>query len=203
MIKEGWTFSAVPAVAGGLCMLFGWGWLAALLIFFALFILYFFRDPNRTAPGDPGAVVSPADGRVVEIVDEEWNGQPGRRISIFLSIWDVHVQRAPLPGTIRAVDYRPGKFRAAWERSASSENEQNVITLSTPRGDIMFKQIAGWVARRVICWKQPGASVGLGERVGMIRFGSRVDIWLPPSAEIKVRKGQFVAGATSILAIWN
>jgi phosphatidylserine decarboxylase len=147
-------------------------------------------------------VVSPADGRVVEIVEEAWDGKPGRRISIFLAVWDVHVQRAPIAGTIRRVDYRPGKFFAAMRARASVENEQNVFIVSTPRGEIVFKQIAGWIARRVVSWKSPGDAVTRGERVGMIRFGSRVDVWLPPEAEITVRKGQHVAGGSDVLARW-
>jgi phosphatidylserine decarboxylase len=148
-------------------------------------------------------VVSPADGRVVEIVEESWEGRPGRRVSIFLSVWDVHVNRAPVAGRVHSVEYRPGKFFAALRARASAENEQNVIRLSTPRGDMVFKQIAGWIARRVLCWKAPGESVAIGERVGMIRFGSRVDVWLPPEAEIRVRKGEKVSAGTSILALWN
>jgi phosphatidylserine decarboxylase len=139
---------------------------------------------------------------VVEIIDEEWEGKPGRRISIFLSVWDVHVQRAPVAGSIRRVDYRPGKFYAAMRARASVENEQNVFSMATPRGEMMFKQIAGWIARRVVSWKAAGDAVTRGERVGMIRFGSRVDVWLPLEAQITVRKGQQVAGGSDILARW-
>jgi phosphatidylserine decarboxylase len=178
-------------------------WVGGFLLFLGAFILYFFRDPQRTPPEDAAAVVSPADGRVVQIVEEDWEGRSGRRISIFLSVWDVHVNRAPIAGTIRSVDYRPGRYYAALRQRASAENEQNVIHISTPRGDMMFKQIAGWIARRVLCWKSAGDAVALGERVGMIRFGSRVDVWLPLAAEITVRKGQHVAGGTSILARWT
>lgn len=181
----------------------GWKWLGGLLIFLGLFVLYFFRDPERAIPAEPGAVVSPADGRVVEIVNEPHNGEAGRRVSIFLSIWDVHVQRAPVAGTVAAVDYRPGRFYAALRARASAENEQNVISLATPRGTLVFKQIAGAIARRVLCWKKPGEEVSLGERVGIIRFGSRVDVWLPLAAEVAVRRGQKVQGGASILAKWN
>jgi phosphatidylserine decarboxylase len=211
MVKEGYYFSAPLLLAGlllvvlarvgtlGAAML----WVGWFLLFLGAFILYFFRDPQRTPPEDAAAVVSPADGRVVQIVEEDWDGRSGRRISIFLSVWDVHVNRAPVAGTIRSVDYRPGRFYAALRQRASAENEQNVIHISTPRGDMMFKQIAGWIARRVLCWKSAGDAVALGERVGMIRFGSRVDVWLPLAAEITVRKGQHVAGGTSILARWT
>ncbi|HEV8383711.1 MAG TPA: phosphatidylserine decarboxylase family protein, partial [Candidatus Acidoferrales bacterium] len=176
--------------------------LAGICVFLGVFVLYFFRDPERAIPEDPSTVVSPADGRVVEIVDEDWEGKPGRRISIFLSVWDVHVQRAPVAGEIRRLDYRPGKFYAAMRARASAENEQNIFSVATPRGEMMFKQIAGWIARRVVCWKSAGDAVTRGERVGMIRFGSRVDVWLPPEVQITVRKGQHVAGGSDILARW-
>src|SRR5208282_3611645 len=131
------------------------------------------------------------------------NGIQGKRISIFLSVFDVHVNRAPVAGRIVSVDYRPGRFFAAMRQRASQENEQNVITVATPRGNIVFKQIAGAIARRVICWKRAGEPVASGERVGMIRFGSRVDLWLPMDAEIQVRRGQKVAGGSSVLAKWK
>jgi phosphatidylserine decarboxylase len=202
MVKEGFFFSAPPLVLGIVLLLLKFHWAGAVLVFLGLFVLYFFRDPERTPPADSSAVVSPADGRVVEIVEEQWQGRPGTRISIFLSVWDVHVNRAPVAGTITKVDYRPGRFYAAWRASASAENEQNVISISTPRGEMMFKQIAGWIARRVLCWKAPGDTVGLGERVGMIRFGSRADVWLPAAAEVLCRKGEHVAGGKSVLARW-
>jgi phosphatidylserine decarboxylase len=207
MVKEGYKFALPPLAAGALALAAGWNWTAArwtggLLLFLGAFVLYFFRDPERTPPADPEAVVSPADGHVVEITDEDFEGRAGRRISIFLSVWDVHVNRAPVAGRIRKVEYKPGRFFAALRARASTENEQNVIHLTTDRGDMVFKQIAGAIARRVLCWKAPGDSVGLGERVGMIRFGSRVDVWLPREAEIVAGKGKFVAGGASILARW-
>jgi len=203
MVKDGYKFAVPPLLLGILALVWGGKWVAAVFVFLAFFILHFFRDPERTVPADPAAVVSPADGRVVEIVDEAFNGKSGRRISIFLSIWDVHVNRSPVAGRIRRIEYRPGRFYAALRRRASVENEQNVIQLSAPQGEIMFKQIAGWIARRVLCWKSEGERVALGERVGMIRFGSRVDVWLPAEAEILVRRGQHVAGGASVLARWE
>ena len=202
MVKEGFKFAVPPLVVGLVVFFLGPTWLAALLLFLGLFVLYFFRDPQRTPPPQPDAVVSPADGRVVEIVDEPFDGRPGRRISIFLSVWDVHVNRAPVEGVIRNVEYRPGRFYAALRSRASTENEQNVIRIASPRGEMAFKQIAGWIARRVLCWKAEGESVTLGERVGMIRFGSRVDVWLPPEAEIVVERGRHVAGGADVLARW-
>lgn len=200
MVKEGYIFSAPLLALGAIACLFGWRWPGGILIFLGLFILYFFRDPERRISAEPGAVVSPADGRVVVIVDEPYGSRPGVRLSIFLSVWNVHVQRAPVAGRISRVEYRPGRFYAALRTRASAENEQNVIHLDTPSGEIVFRQIAGWIARRVICWKKEGDSVARGERVGMIRFGSRVDLWLPAGAEILVRRGQNVAGGSTILA---
>ena len=202
MVKEGYKFAVAPLGLGVLALVLRWNWAGGILVFLAAFVLYFFRDPERIVPADPAVVVSPADGRVMEIVDQAMGSQPGRRVSIFLAIWDVHVNRAPLAGRILKLEYRPGRFLAAMRSRASAENEQNVIHLSTERGEIVLKQIAGWIARRVLCWKAEGDTVALGERVGMIRFGSRVDIWLPLEAEIVVRPGQHVAGGSSILARW-
>ncbi len=203
MVKEGYQFASVPIVLGALALILRWNWAGGILFFLAAFVLYFFRDPERVPPADPCAVVSPADGRVVEVVEEPLGERPGRRISIFLAVWNVHINRAPVSGTLRKVEYKPGKFYAAMRSRASLENEQNVFYLATPRGEIVFKQIAGWIARRVVAWKQAGSAVELGERIGMIRFGSRMDVWLPLEAEILARPGQNVAGGTSILARWK
>lgn len=203
MVKEAYKFAIPPLVVGAACLISGWKWTAGILIFLGLFVFYFFRDPEREIPSDMGAVVSPADGRVVVIVDETLDSTMGHRISIFLSIWNVHVQRAPFAGRVGSVIYRPGKFYAAFRSAASRENEQNMIYIHTPQGQLVFKQIAGAIARRVLCWKHEGETVALGERVGIIRFGSRVDIWLPMEAEVVVKKGQMVKGGESILAKWN
>ena len=203
MVKEAYKFAIPPLVAGALCLIPGWKWAAGVLIFLGLFVFYFFRDPERQIPSDPHAVVSPADGHVVAILDEMLDSKMGHRVSIFLSIWDVHIQRAPAAGRIADVVYRPGRFYAAFRAAASRENEQNIIYIDTPQGQLVFKQIAGAIARRVICWKQPGEKVALGERVGLIRFGSRVDLWLPADAQIVTQRGQKVKGGESILARWN
>jgi len=203
MVKEAYKFALPPIVVGLLCLIPGWKWVAGVLIFLGLFVLYFFRDPERAIPTDAGAVVSPADGHVVAIVDEELDSTMGRRISIFLSIWDVHVQRAPVAGRVGNVIYKPGKFHAAFFSHASAENEQNIIYIHTRQGHVVFKQIAGLIARRVLCWKHEGDMVALGDRVGMIRFGSRVDIWLPMEAQIVVKQRQMVHGGESVLAKWN
>lgn len=203
MVKEGYKFALAPLVLGLVVLVPGWRWAAAVLIFLGAFVLYFFRDPERDIPSAAEAVVSPADGRVVEIADEVFDGKSGRRVSIFLSVWDVHVNRAPVAGQIRRLEYRPGRFYAALRSRASTENEQNIIRISTPGGEMAFKQIAGWIARRVVCWKAEGDRVARGERVGMIRFGSRVDVWLPADAELLVRRGQHVAGGSTLLARWK
>jgi phosphatidylserine decarboxylase len=207
MVKEAYKFSLPPLIAGaGVLIVFRGSalglWAGGILMLFGLFVLYFFRDPERTPPADADAVVSPADGRVTEIREEEWEGRAGKRISIFLSVWDVHVNRAPMAGRIRKVEYRPGRFYAAMRARASQENEQNVFSVETERGEMSFKQIAGWIARRVVSWKVAGDTVATGERIGLIRFGSRMDVWLPSEAEIVAKKGQFVAAGSSTLARW-
>jgi phosphatidylserine decarboxylase len=208
MVRDGYKFVAPPLIAGLLVLAFAfrWSvalWIGAVLILLGLFVAYFFRDPQRQIPADAAAIVSPADGRVMVVVDEPFAGRPGRRISIFLAIWNVHVNRAPFAGSVAQIDYRPGRFYAAMRARASAENEQNVIHLSTPRGDLVFKQIAGWVARRVVCWKKPGDQLATGERIGLIRFGSRMDVWMPEGVEILVKPGDHVAGGSSILARWK
>ena len=138
MVKEAYKFGLPPIVAGLLCLIPGWKWPAGVLIFLGLFVFYFFRDPDRRIPSEPGAVVSPADGHVVEIVDEALDGKPGKRVSIFLSIWDVHIQRAPVAGRIASVVYRPGRFYAAYRKSASTENEMKVIYMQAAGASIEY-----------------------------------------------------------------
>jgi phosphatidylserine decarboxylase len=203
MVKDGYKFAAAPLLLGAIALMVHWIWLGGVLVLLGLFVLYFFRDPERTPPADPETIVSPADGRVMEVVEESLGGNPGLRISVFLSIFDVHVNRSPVAGRITAIEYRTGKFHAAMRGRASAENEQNVFHVSSEHGEVVFKQIAGWVARRIVCWKSVGDTVIRGERVGMIRFGSRMDIWLPDRVEILVRPGQHVAAGASVLARWK
>jgi phosphatidylserine decarboxylase len=202
MVKEGYKFAAPPLALGLIAGAAGWRAVAVVLLILAFCIIYFFRDPERIPPSDPGAVVSPADGRVMEVVSETLEGRPGQRVSIFLAIWDVHVNRSPMAGRLKRLEYRPGRFYNAMRSRASRENEQNVIHLETEHGEIVFKQIAGAIARRVVCWKAAGDTVQRGERIGLIRFGSRMDVWLPESVEMLARPGQHVAAGTSILARW-
>ena len=202
MVKEGYYFGVPPIILGGLAVAFHWWILGALLFALGLFCFSFFRDPERGDPEDPAAIVAPADGRVVVITEEANAGRPGTRISIFLAIWNVHVNRSPAAGVIMKVDYHPGKFLAAWDPKASTQNEQNVFTLSTPSGDLEFKQIAGLIARRVVSWKKPQDVVARGERIGLVRFGSRVDLWIPAGSELLVKVGDTVYGGSSTLARW-
>jgi phosphatidylserine decarboxylase len=202
MVKEGYYFGLPPLFLSGLAFLAHWTLAGILLLCLAAFIFYFFRDPERVIPADPGAVVSPGDGRVVVVIDEDHAGRPGKRISIFLAVWNVHVNRSPEAGTITSMEYRPGKFLAAMRARASVENEQNVISLSTASGEMVFKQIAGLIARRVVCWKRAGDTVARGERIGLVRFGSRVDLWVPRGVEVVVAVGDNVKGGSSVLARW-
>jgi phosphatidylserine decarboxylase len=202
MVKEGYTFGLPLLVLGGVFYLLHWNFAAVVLVLLALFVFSFFRDPERVIPAEAGAVVSPGDGRVVVVTDEEYEGRAGKRVSIFLAVWNVHVNRSPAAGTITKMEYRPGKFLAAMMERASLENEQNVFTLSTEAGEIVFKQIAGLIARRVVSWKKIGDKVTRGERIGLVRFGSRVDLWVPKGAEILVKVGDNVKGGSSVLARW-
>jgi phosphatidylserine decarboxylase len=202
MVKEGYYFGLPLLVLSGVAFLAHWIAVAILLLLLAAFVFYFFRDPERVISDEPGAVVSPADGRVVVVTDEDYAGRPGKRISIFLAIWNVHVNRSPAAGTILKMDYQSGKFLAAMMARASTENEQNVISLSTAAGEMVFKQIAGLIARRVVCWKKAGDVVQRGERIGLVRFGSRVDLWVPLDAKILVALGDHVKGGSSVLARW-
>ena len=202
MVKEGYYFGLPPLALGGAGFLLHWYLVSAALVFLALFVFAFFRDPDRVIPLEPGAIVSPADGRVVVVTEEKNAGLTGQRLSIFLAIWNVHVNRAPASGTITNLEYRPGKFFAAMRARASLENEQNVFTLSTDAGEIVFKQIAGFIARRVVSWKSQGEQVRRGDRIGLVRFGSRVDVWLPKGAEVLVKVGEKVKGGSSLIARW-
>src|SRR5258707_5972564 len=202
MVKEGYYFGLPLLLLGGVSYLLNWTVAAVVLVLLALFVFSFFRDPERVIPSEPGAVVSPGDGRVVVVTEEENEGRPGKRVSIFLAVWNVHVNRSPAAGTIAKLEYRPGKFLAAMRERASLENEQNVFTLSTDAGEIVFKQIAGLIARRVVSWKKPGDKVARGERIGLVRFGSRVDLWVPKEAEILVKVGENMKGGSRVRAQW-
>ncbi len=171
----------------------GWG---APLFVLAAFCLWFFRDPERAVPPGPVAV-SPADGKVVAVAGDLAGFT---RISIFLNIFDVHVNRSPIAGRISEVRYRKGRFLVASKEEASEQNEQNAITVEGDGTTVVFKQIAGLIARRVVCYKKPGDVVAAGDRIGLIKFGSRVDVALGPEWVVEVRAGQRVRAGSSILA---
>ena len=195
--SEGWPF-IFPAFA--LVLLFallGWRPAAGVALVLALFVTWFFRDPVRVIPADPETIVSPADGRVIEILPL---ADGSAQISIFLSIFNVHVNRSPVAGEVIDVTRRPGKFLAAWKHEASSDNVQASVTVRTPRGDVRFVQI---IARRIVCHLAPGAQVTRGERYGLIRFGSRMDIFLPPTAAVTVSVGDRVRGGSDVIARWR
>jgi len=178
-------------------------WLTILTALLALQTIWFFRDPRRTIPDGEELIVSPADGKIVEVSEakeERFLKDRAVKVSIFLNLFDVHVNRIPCTGRIRGIQYQPGKFLAASKALASTENEQNALLLETPSGArLVFVQVAGLVARRIVCWVKEGDRVQKGDRFGMIRFGSRTDLFLPPGTEIRVRKGQKVKGGSSVI----
>ncbi len=165
------------------------------LFILALFCLWFFRDPERAIPPGPVAV-APADGKVVLVREEG----PLTRVSIFLNIFDVHVNRAPIAGRVTEVKYQPGRFLVASRDEASSDNEQNTMTVEGEGTKVVFSQIAGLIARRIVCYKKPGDQVKAGERIGLIKFGSRMDVLLGPEWKIEVRPGERVRAGSSVLA---
>ena len=196
IVKDGIYYALALGAAGLLTAWLTSPQLATLLWLLALFCLYFFRDPERAIPHGSVAV-SPADGKVVAVQPES---ESARRISIFLNIFDVHVNRAPIGGVIRNVQYRRGRFHVASREEASASNEQNVITIQGEGTCVIFKQIAGLIARRIVFTKKAGDRVAAGERIGLIKFGSRVDVVLGPEWEIVVHPGMRVAAGSSILA---
>jgi phosphatidylserine decarboxylase len=200
MVRDGYYYGLVLL---GAAVLVGWlttpVW-AVVPILLAAFFLWFFRDPERVIPGDAGAVVSPADGKVTAVSTAIVNGKPVQRISIFLNVFNVHVNRSPVSGVIRGVRYQTGKFLNAMNALSAEQNEQNTVTVEGDGHTVAFKQIAGLLARRIVFTKKIGDRVERGERVGLIKFGSRVDVMLETSAEIGVQVGDHVKGGSSILA---
>ncbi|HLN03815.1 MAG TPA: phosphatidylserine decarboxylase [Bryobacteraceae bacterium] len=198
MVRDGIYYGVVFSAAG-VAMTWVQPWLALPLFVLAAFCLYFFRDPERDIPSGPVAV-SPADGKVVAVRPE---GPSQRRVSIFLNIFDVHVNRTPIAGTITGVQYQKGRFLVASKEKASAQNEQNTVVVEGNGTRVIFKQIAGLIARRIVFNKKPGDQVAAGERVGLIKFGSRVDVVFGPEWEILVREGMRVAAGSSVLARRN
>jgi phosphatidylserine decarboxylase len=207
MVKDGYPWVLVPLAAGlaaGLLYLF---WpapalpaLALVLLLLSAFMAYFFRDPRRAVPTESGLVVSPADGKVTRVEKLSVDGaEPPTVVSIFLSPFDVHVNRAPIAGEVVDVTYTKGRFVAATSDNASLVNEQNALTIKGERMTVVCKQIAGVLARRIVCWKRPGDSLELGERFGLIKFGSRTDLVLPHGVEVLVKVGERVSGGVTII----
>jgi phosphatidylserine decarboxylase len=208
MVKDGYAWVLVPLAAGlaaGLLYLFFWPALpllalALVLLLVAAFMAYFFRDPRRAVPSEAGLVVSPADGKVTRVEKLSADGAESPTVvSIFLSPFDVHVNRAPIAGEVVDVTYTKGRFVAATSDNASLVNEQNALTIKGERMTVVCKQIAGVLARRIVCWKRPGDSLELGERFGLIKFGSRTDLVLPHDVEVLVKVGERVSGGVTII----
>jgi phosphatidylserine decarboxylase len=200
MVRDGYYYGLVMLGAAVLV-----GWLASPLwavvpVLLAAFFLWFFRDPDRVIPADDGAVVSPADGKVTDVSTVMLNGKPVQRISIFLNVFNVHVNRSPVAGVIRGVRYQTGKYLNAMNALSAEQNEQNTVTVEGDGHTVTFKQIAGLLARRIVFTKKIGDTVARGERVGLIKFGSRVDVLLETPAEVGVKVGDHVKGGSSILA---
>lgn len=201
--REGWPFILAPVCAGGLLWFSGWPLLGAPILAIGLFGLAFFRDPRRSCDGPPTAVCSPADGRVLAVgeapAELAARGLP-RQVSIFMSVLNVHVNRAAIAGTLADYDYHPGRKFSAFKDKASLENEQNLSLWEGPAGKVALKQIAGLVARRIVFDHRPGDRVARGQRIGLIRYGSRVDVFLPAAATILVAAGDRVRAGESVIA---
>lgn len=200
MARDGILWVLIPLAAAAASAFYGLWYVAAPLFVLAAFMAYFFRDPRRTPPDDPTVVVSPADGRVtrVEKVSPEDEESP-TLVSIFLSPFDVHINRSPIAGEVTDVVYTKGRFRMATRDDASIVNEQNALTIRGERVTVVCKQIAGILARRIVCWKRPGESVALGERIGLIKFSSRTDLLLPRGIEVEVKAGERVRGGVTVV----
>jgi phosphatidylserine decarboxylase len=200
MVRDGYYYGFGLIAAA---ILAGWltkpAW-AIIPLLLAGFFLWFFRDPERTIPDSPGAVVSPADGKVTDVSYVTLEGLKRTRVSIFLSVFDVHVNRSPIAGIVREVRYQRGKFLNAMNPLSATENEQNIVRVERDGHSIVFKQIAGLLARRIVFHPRVGDRLERGQRVGLIKFGSRTDVLLDPSAELRVKVGDRVRGGASVLA---
>lgn len=203
MVKDGFSLLIPLVLIAALFFFLSWRIPAIVVTALALFVVYFFRDPERAIPADPAVIVSPADGRVVEVLPESNATGAGTRVGIFLSPLDVHINRAPIAGRVESCEYKPGKFLAAFNPAAATENEQNVLVISNGTYRIVVKQIAGVLARRIVCWKKSGDPVGKGERFGLIKFGSRVEMVLPPAVELSVKVGDRIQGGATIIGKYH
>ena len=201
---EGWPFIVPLTVVTAILFALGWKNTGALALVVTLFVLFFFRDPERPVPRGEGIVVSPADGRVIIVTDHyepDFLKTEVKKISIFLSVFNVHVNRVPIGGTVEQVKYQPGKFLVASVDKASTDNEQTAVVIRQGKHKVLVKQIAGLIARRIVCYAKPGDQVRTGERYGLIRFGSRVDIFLPKDADIMVKVGDRIKGSRDVIGV--
>jgi phosphatidylserine decarboxylase len=200
IVREGIPFIAVPSILA-LALFAFWFWYASVFfLLIALFMAFFFRDPKREPPADPTVVVAPADGRVTRVSKLTPNDKDSATlISIFLSPFDVHINRSPIAGRISDVSYVPGKFLMATNEKASLVNEQNILTIEGEKVTVTCKQIAGILARRVVCWKRKGDNLSTGERFGLIKFSSRTDLVLPATVVVTVTTGARVKGGLTVL----
>ena len=201
MVRDGY-FYALPLIAAG--VLLGWltrpAW-AILPFLLAFFFLWFFRDPERTIPTEPGAVVSPGDGKVTNVSTVSAGADKQQlRLSIFLNVFNVHVNRSPISGVIREVRYQRGRYLNAMNVTSAEQNEQNIVTVEGDGQRVVFKQIAGLLARRIVFYPKVGDRLERGQRVGLIKFGSRVDVLLDASAQVNVKVGDRVQGGATVLA---
>jgi phosphatidylserine decarboxylase len=199
ILRESIPFIVVPLILAGVFLILGLWILLAFCLLVSLFMAFFFRDPQRQPPTDPNLVVAPADGKVTKIQRLADSIDSSTLISIFLSPFDVHINRAPIPGRITDVVYSPGKFLMATNQNASLVNEQNILTIHGDNITVVCKQIAGILARRIVCWKNKGDEVGMGEKFGLIKFSSRTDVILPPNVAITVSEGDRVQGGMTVI----
>jgi phosphatidylserine decarboxylase len=203
MDRAGWPFVLLGLVPAALAGWAGWTWLAAVFLGLAAFMAFFFRDPIRHVPSDPLAVLSPADGRVMIAGEVELNAAPPgewKQISIFLSPLNVHINRIPVAGRVTKVEYKRGAFLAAYNPDAAVKNERNEVWIDHGGQTVVVRQVVGVVARRLVCRVGEGATVQAGDKYGLMKFGSRIDLFLPRSATLTVSVGQKVRGVESILA---
>src|SRR5450755_2374287 len=201
MVRDGYFYGLGCLFAAGvIAWLAAWPYAIPVLLLGA-FCVWFFRDPERQIPNLPGAVVSPGDGKVTNISVETSGGVSRQRISIFLNVFNVHVNRSPIGGVIREVRYQRGKFLNAMSGHSAEENEQNIVTVEGEGRTVVFKQIAGLIARRIVFNLKVGDPVARGQRVGLIKFGSRVDVLIDSDAAIQVKLGDHVKGGTTVLAL--
>lgn len=196
MASDAYKFILPLLILGGISLLLHFPVIPFLFFALAIFVAFFFRNPDRRVPDGKNLIVSPADGKVVKISQQEDGEQT---ISIFLSVFNVHVNRSPIEGTLENLEYKRGKFKVAFDEEASKVNEQNVLTIANSDIRIVVKQVAGLIARRVICWKRPGSGLRRGELFGLIRFGSRVDILLPKHVRILTEVGARLRGGSSVI----